>query len=50
VKFHSKIKSAQKLGYRTPDYFKGATFGGQKFTKAIGPRFNPAQFKTQHKG
>lgn len=61
MKNYSKVKAAQKLGFRTPDHFKGAvaselwrpkgaTFGGQKMTRATAPRFNPAQFKTQHKG
>lgn len=43
-------------GYRTSDHFKGSIFsgGGSKFSggKLSVPRvkFNPAQFKTQHKG
>jgi len=41
-----KKKDGSQLGYRTPDFFKGKTFGSS--TKGQG--FNPAQFKTQHKG
>jgi hypothetical protein len=42
-------------GFRTPDHFKGATQASSKFSggkAALGPnlKFNPAQFKTQHKG
>ena len=42
-------------GYRTSDHFKGSVFsgGGSKFSagkQAPKARFNPAQFKTQHKG
>lgn len=47
AKFHSKIKHAQKLGYRTPDFFKGKTFGGNQPTAS---KFTPARFKVQHKG
>lgn len=38
-------------GYRTPDYFKGSIFSGGK-SKYSPPqlKFNPAQFRTQHKG
>jgi len=42
-------------GYRTPDHFKGSLvartsrFSGSK-TPAPQLKFNPAQFKTQHKG
>jgi len=41
-----KKKAGSQLGYRTSDFFKGKTFGSS--TKA--QSFNPAQFKTQHKG
>ena len=41
-----KKKQGPQLGYRTSDFFKGKTFSG--FNK--GQKFNPAQFKTQHKG
>jgi len=41
-----KKKAGPQLGYRTSDFFKGRTFG-----KSIkGQGFNPASFKTQHKG
>jgi len=36
-------------GYRTPDHFKGSRFSGGKTTN-LPMKFNPAQFKTQHKG
>ncbi len=38
-------------GYRTPDHFKGSIFGGDK-SKFASPqsKFNPAQFRVQHKG
>lgn len=39
--------TAQKLGYRTPDFFRGQVVGGSKQPV---PKFNPAQFRTQHKG
>jgi len=37
--------------YRTPDHFKASIFSGGN-TKNTPPRvkFNPAQFKVQHKG
>jgi len=41
-----KKKDGPQLGYKTPDFFKGKTFG----SSAKGQGFNPAQFKTQHKG
>ncbi|MBU0998224.1 hypothetical protein KJ570_01680 [Patescibacteria group bacterium] len=41
-----KKKAGPQLGYRTSDFFKKKTFGSS--TK--GQSFNPAQFKTQHKG
>lgn len=43
-------------GYRTSDHFKGSVFagGGSKFSggnfNKPNVKFNPAQFKTQHKG
>ena len=40
-----KSKFGKQLGYRTPDHFKGKTFGGK-----AGAGFDPARFKTQHKG
>lgn len=36
-------------GYRTPDHFRGSRFSGGK-TASPQLKFNPAQFKTQHKG
>ena len=53
-----KSKSAPNAagpGFRTSDHFKGSVFsgGGSKFSgskQAPKVRFNPAQFKTQHKG
>lgn len=49
----SFIKSKSKpnaLGpkYRTPDHFKGKVFSSQKMFFNL--KFNPAQFRTQHKG
>ncbi|KKS56430.1 MAG: hypothetical protein UV20_C0012G0006 [Candidatus Magasanikbacteria bacterium GW2011_GWA2_42_32] len=46
MKFHSKTKQTKKLGYGTPDHFKGKTFRPQ-FSR-VG--FNASSFKTQHKG
>jgi len=38
-------------GFRTPDHFKGSIFsGGKSRFSSPQPKFNPAQFKTQHKG
>lgn len=45
MKFHSKTKSAQKLGYRTSDHFKGRTFNPGKSLKT-----NLPQRRNQHKG
>lgn len=45
MKFYSKTKTTQKLGFRTPDHFKGKIFRPTKL-----PKFNPGQFKIQHKG
>lgn len=54
MKFHSRTKQTQKLGFRTPDHFKAQTFGGPALPagrqKPPQLKFNPAQFKTQHKG
>lgn len=41
-----KKKAGHQLGYRTSDFFKGRTFGNVN----RGQKFNPTQFKTQHKG
>jgi hypothetical protein len=40
-----KSKFGKQLGFRTPDHFKGETFREGK-----GAGFDPARFKTQHKG
>lgn len=43
-------------GFRTSDHFKGSVFssGGSRFSGGFfnkpNIKFNPAQFKTQHKG
>lgn len=60
MKSFIKGKSAPNAagpGFRTSDHFKGSLFGGgSRFGKgnanAKQPqvKFNPAQFKTQHKG
>lgn len=42
-----KTKQGQSLGFRTPDHIKGKTFSP---IKTMPQKFNPAQFKTQHKG
>lgn len=36
--------------YRTPDHFKGSKFSGGGKANKDRPKFNPAQFKVQHKG
>ena len=41
-----KSKFGRTLGFRTPDHFKGKTFGGKKTVTS----FDPSRFKTQHKG
>jgi len=55
MKTYIKSKSAHNAagpGYRTPDHFKGSIFsgGGSKFSNPTKLKFNPGQFKTQHKG
>jgi hypothetical protein len=61
TKKYSKSKTGPNQAgpkYRTPDHFKGSVFSaGSKFSgddkgkKNIPQvKFNPAQFKTQHKG
>ncbi|OGM02884.1 hypothetical protein A2115_00130 [Candidatus Woesebacteria bacterium GWA1_41_8] len=61
MKNYSKKKDGTNAAgpkYRTPDHFRAENFGGgSKFSggKAAnfskpGLKFNPAQFKTQHKG
>jgi hypothetical protein len=52
-KYQKKKDKSQKsntLGpkYRTPDHFKGKNFGASKKSHQV--RFNPGQFKVQHKG
>jgi hypothetical protein len=44
-------KNQSGPGFRTSDHFKGGVFSGGK-SKFSTPqmKFNPAQFKTQHKG
>lgn len=42
INFRSKF--GNPLGFKTPDHFKGKTSG------AKGTGFDPARFKTQHKG
>lgn len=41
-----KSKFGKQLGFRTPDHFKGKTFGA----KGQSSTFDPGRFKTQHKG
>lgn len=53
MKLKSTTKDPNAAGpkYRTPDHFKGSVFSGGK--PRISPprvKFNPAQFKVQHKG
>ena len=46
MKSYIKKKEGSKLGFRTPDFLKGSKFSG----KAPSPKFNPSQFRIQHKG
>lgn len=48
-KSYQKKKDISELGYRTPDHFKGKKFKPVNKPQAQ-PKFNPAQFKTQHRG
>lgn len=51
MKSYIKSKSgpnAQGPKFRTPDHFKGKAFSGRGVF--AGFKFNPAQFRTQHKG
>lgn len=41
-----KKSPASTLGFRTPSFFRASKFG----SKGSGPKFDPARFKTQHKG
>lgn len=43
-----KSKLGTSLGFRTSDHFRATRFGGGAKLSTKG--FNPAQFKTQHKG
>jgi len=47
MKTYIKKKAGASLGYRTSAFFKGSKFGGKSNQ---GAKFNPSQFKTQHKG
>lgn len=46
MKTFIKKKVGTNLGFRTPDFFKKSKFG----SKAQMGKFNPSQFRTQHKG
>lgn len=53
----SYIKAKDKTnnpvtGFRTPDHMKGSIFspGRSKFDPPPRVKFNPSQFRTQHKG
>jgi len=48
MKTFIKKKSAPQLGFRTPESFRGSKFS-QKGIASQG-KFNPASFRTQHKG
>ena len=55
MKSFSKSKTGPNQagpGFRTSDHFKGSVFSGGKSRFGTPPRvkFNPSQFKTQHKG
>jgi hypothetical protein len=43
-----KQKLEEKLGFRTPDHLRSKRAGAGK--PYAPPRYNPSQFKTQHKG
>jgi len=45
-----KQKQHNQLGYRTSDHFKGFTFSPVRRPNVPQKGFNPATFKTQHKG
>ncbi len=42
----NKKKVKPPLGFRTPSFFRASKFG----SKGSAPKFDPARFKTQHKG
>lgn len=46
MKTFIKKKAGPALGFRTPDFYKGRKFA----PKGLGGKFNPSQFRTQHKG
>ena len=48
MKSYIKKKAGPALGYRTPDFVKQSKFSS-KSNKFQG-KFNPSQFRTQHKG
>lgn len=54
MKTYIKSKTASGLGFRTPAFFRGGLpaqagkFGNKGKTSQ--PKFNPSQFRTQHKG
>jgi len=43
-----KSKLGPALGFGTPSFFRGSRFSGKPNFQ--GPKFNPSQFHTQHKG
>ncbi len=45
----NKTKPASTLGFRTPSFFRASKFGGKQ-NLGTQAKFNPTQFKTQHKG
>lgn len=48
---NAQQKQHQTLGFRTSDHFKGFTFNQQRRPMPQSNKgFNPATFKTQHKG
>jgi hypothetical protein len=47
MKTFIKKKAGPALGFRTSDFFRGSKFGGGNKSQL---KFNPSQFKTQHKG
>jgi len=48
MKSFIKKKAGPTLGFRTSDFFRGSRFSGKG--PKIQTKFNPTQFKTQHKG
>lgn len=42
----TKKKAGPPLGFRTPSFFRAKNFG----SKGSAPKYDPARFKTQHKG